>query len=178
MDEIPRHAPHSGRGEPIGALAFALLTVSDTRGSANDVSGRVLRDLVKAAGHGVHASSIVPDEPLVVRERVLTWANDPSCDVIVSTGGTGLSARDHTVEAVATLFDVRIDGFGELFRLLSFEQIGSAAMLSRATAGVVCLTPVFLLPGSPNAVTLALTRLVLPEIAHVVGELKRHGPRA
>jgi molybdenum cofactor biosynthesis protein B len=103
---------------------------------------------------------------------------DPACHVIVSSGGTGLSARDRTVEAISDLFDVRIDGFGELFRLLSFEKIGSAAMLSRATAGVVRGTPVFLLPGSPEAVTLALTRLVLPEIAHVVGELRRHGTRA
>jgi molybdenum cofactor biosynthesis protein B len=157
----------------VGGLGFGLLTVSDTRTAADDDSGRLLRDLVTGAGHRVHDAAIVPDEPHIVRERVLAWAGDPACDVIVTTGGTGLSARDHTVQAVADLFDVRIDGFGELFRLLSFEQIGSAAMLSRAAAGVVRQTPVFLLPGSPNAVTLALTRLVLPEIAHVVGELAR-----
>ena len=154
-------------------LAFGLLTVSDTRTAANDDSGRVLRELVTAAGHGVHAAAIVRDEPPAVRQQVLTWAGDPGCDVIVSTGGTGLSARDHTVEAVASLFDVRIDGFGELFRLLTFQEIGSPAMLSRATAGVVRGTPLFLLPGSPAAVTLAMNRLVLPEIAHVVAELAR-----
>ena len=172
-----RHSPHAGPGDSIGALAFGLLTVSDTRNSGNDVSGSVLRELVCASGHSVHAAAIVPDDPLAVREKVLTWALDPSCEVILSSGGTGLSARDHTVEAVAALFDVRIDGFGELFRLLSFEDIGSAAMLSRAQAGVVRGTPVFLLPGSPTAVRLALTRLVLPEIAHVVGEIRRHGPK-
>ena len=154
-------------------LAFGLLTVSDTRDSGDDLSGRVMRELVAAAGHRVHQTAIVPDDPTAVRDQVLAWALDPSCDVVVSSGGTGLSARDHTVEAVAALFDVNIDGFGELFRLLSFEEIGSAAMLSRAAAGVLRGTPVFLLPGSPNAVTLALTRLVIPEIAHVVSELRR-----
>jgi molybdenum cofactor biosynthesis protein B len=167
------HGPHAGPGGAKGELAFGLLTVSDTRVHGDDESGRVMRELVAAAGHRVHQTAIVPDEPATVRDRVTAWAVDPSCDVIVSSGGTGLSARDHTVEAVDAIFDIRIDGFGELFRLLSFEEIGSAAMLSRATAGVVHGTPVFLLPGSPKAVTLALTRLVLPEIRHVVGELRR-----
>jgi molybdenum cofactor biosynthesis protein B len=134
-----------------------------------------MRELVSTSGHRVFATAIVPDEPARVREQVLLWASDSACDVIVSSGGTGLSARDRTVEALTALFEVRIDGFGELFRLLSFETIGSRAMLSRATAGVVSGTPVFLLPGSPAALTLGLTRLVLPEIAHVVGELRRHG---
>lgn len=154
-------------------LAFGLLTVSDTRTAGTDVSGTTLRELLTASGHRIHAGAIVRDEPLAVRRQVLAWADDPACDVIVSTGGTGLAARDHTVEAVAGLFDVTIDGFGELFRLLSFQEIGSAAMLSRATAGVVRGTPLFVLPGSVGAVTLALTRLVLPEIVHVVAELKR-----
>ena len=169
-----RHASHGGSSDAVLGLAFGLLTVSDTRRSDDDVSGRLMRELVSDSGHRVFATAIVPDEPPEVREQVLDWALDPACDVIVSSGGTGLSARDRTVEAVSGLFDVRIDGFGELFRLLSFEAIGSRAMLSRATAGVVRGTPIFLLPGSPAAVTLGLTRLVLPEIAHVVGELNRH----
>jgi molybdenum cofactor biosynthesis protein B len=164
---------HAGHRGAIGSLAFGLLTVSDTRGSGDDVSGAVMRELVVAAGHTVRHTAIVPDDPAAVRDRVLAWALDASCDVVVSSGGTGLSARDRTVEAVGALFETRIDGFGELFRLLSFEEIGSAAMLSRAAAGVVRGTPVFMLPGSPKAVSLALTRLVLPEIAHVVGELRR-----
>jgi molybdenum cofactor biosynthesis protein B len=169
--------PHAGHGSAIGSLAFGLLTVSDTRRGGDDVSGAVMRELVAAAGNRVRHTAIVPDDPTAVRDQVIAWALDPSCDVVVSSGGTGLSARDHTVEAVGAVFETRIDGFGELFRLLSFQEIGSAAMLSRAAAGVVRGTPVFLLPGSPEAVTLALTRLVLPEIAHVVGELRRHGPR-
>jgi molybdenum cofactor biosynthesis protein B len=172
-----RHAPHGGSPGVLGDLAFALLTVSDTRTAANDDSGSVMRELVVAAGHRLAASAIVPDDPPTVREQVRTWALDPACDVILCSGGTGLSARDRTVEAVSGLFEVRIDGFGELFRLVSFETIGSRAMLSRAAAGVVSGTPVFLLPGSPDAVTLALTRLVLPEIGHVVGELRRHASR-
>ena len=168
-----RHDPHDGHAASTADLAFCLLTVSDTRSADDDVSGSVMRRLVGASGHRVHQSAIVPDDPKTVREQVLTWAQDSACDVILASGGTGLSARDQTVEAVAALFDVRIEGFGELFRLLSFEEIGSKAMLSRAVAGVVVGTPVFLLPGSPAAVTLALTRLVLPEIAHVVGELRR-----
>lgn len=172
-----RQTPHGGSGDSLGDLAFGLLTVSDTRNSADDVSGSLMRTLVSESSHRVWANAIVPDDSPTVREKVLTWALDPACDVILAAGGTGLSARDRTVEAVSDLFDVRIDGFGELFRLLSFEKIGSRAMLSRAAAGVVRGTPVFLLPGSPEAVALALTRLVLPEIAHVVGELRRHGPR-
>jgi molybdenum cofactor biosynthesis protein B len=169
-----RHAAHGGAAASAGDLGFALLTVSDSRTSANDESGGVLRELVTASGHRVVAAAIVPDDSNAVREQVLAWAVDPACDVILSTGGTGLSARDRTVEAICASFDVVIDGFGELFRLLSFEQIGSKAMLSRAVAGTVRGTPVFLLPGSPNAVTLALTRLILPEISHLVGELRRH----
>ena len=165
--------PHAAGGDAIGGLAFGLLTVSDTRKPTDDVSGGVMRELVGAAGHRVHQTALVPDAPPAVRDQVMAWALDRACDVVVSSGGTGLSARDHTVEAVASLFDVRIDGFGELFRLLSFEEIGSAAMLSRAAAGVIRGTPVFLLPGSPKAVSLAMTRLVLPEIGHIVGELRR-----
>lgn len=168
------HKSHGGAASGATSLAFGLLTVSDTRTAQNDVSGRVLRELISTEGHRVYATAIVRDDAQAVRERMLTWVLDPTCEVIVSSGGTGLSARDRTVEAVSDLFDVAIDGFGELFRMLSFEEIGSRAMLSRAVAGVVRGTPVFLLPGSPDAVTLALTRLVLPEIGHVVGELRRH----
>jgi molybdenum cofactor biosynthesis protein B len=165
---------HGGAAASVGNLGFALLTVSDTRTPADDESGRVMRELVAASGHRVIAATIVPDETEAVRDRILAFALDPACDAVVSTGGTGLSARDRTVEAVRASFEVEIDGFGELFRLLSFEQVGSKAMLSRAVAGVLRSTPVFLLPGSPKAVTLALTRLILPEIAHLVGELRRH----
>jgi molybdenum cofactor biosynthesis protein B len=132
-----------------------------------------MRELVLAAGHRVYAAGIVRDEPAQVRATILDWAADAACDAIVSSGGTGLSARDRTVEAVRDVFDVTVDGFGELFRMLSFQEVGSAALLSRATAGIVRGTPVFVLPGSPRAVSLGLSRLVLPEIGHIVAELRR-----
>ena len=167
----------SHRAQAGGAFGFGLLTVSDTRRPDTDASGATMRELVEGAGHRVHASAIVPDEPDLVRAAVLAWTKEPGCDVVVTSGGTGLSARDRTVEALATCFEARIEGFGELFRMLSFREIGSAAILSRATAGVVSGRPVFLLPGSPHAVRLALASLVLPEIGHVLHELRRQGPR-
>jgi molybdenum cofactor biosynthesis protein B len=167
----------SHRAEAGGAFGFALLTVSDTRTPSTDTSGAAMRELVEAAGHRVHATAIVRDEPERVRAVVLAWAAEPGCDVILTSGGTGLSARDRTVEALVASFDARIEGFGELFRMLSYREIGSAAILSRATAGVIGGRPVFLLPGSPHAVRLALSSLVLPEIGHVLRELRRQGPR-
>jgi molybdenum cofactor biosynthesis protein B len=165
------------RAEGGGAYGFALLTVSDTRVPSTDTSGAAMRELVEAAGHRVHAMAIVPDEPERVRAAVLAWTGEPGCDVIVTSGGTGLSARDRTVEALVASFDARIEGFGELFRMLSYREIGSAAILTRATAGVIAGRPVFLLPGSPHAVRLALSSLVLPEIGHVLRELRRQGSR-
>jgi molybdopterin adenylyltransferase len=137
-----------------------------------------MRELVLASGHRVEGSAMVPDEPDMVRAQILDWVAAPAIEAILSSGGTGLSARDRTVEAVSDLFELRIEGFGELFRNLSFQKVGPAAMLSRAVAGVVRGTAIFLLPGSPAAVTLALERLVLPEIAHVLGELTRQGRAA
>jgi molybdopterin adenylyltransferase len=171
----PSTETHRSQGG--GAFGFALLTVSDTRREQDDASGAAMRALVEGAGHRIHATAIVPDEPARVREHVLAWAAQDGCDVIVTSGGTGLSARDRTVEAIAGDFEAHIEGFGELFRMLSFREIGSAAILTRATAGVISGRPVFLLPGSPHAVRLALTSLVLPEIGHVLFELRRQGRR-
>ena len=171
------HGRAHGAPERAHALAFGVLSISDTRTEADDLSGRSLGELVVGAGHRIHARAIVPDEPPRIREVIAAWAADRACDAVVATGGTGLSPRDRTLEAVGALFDPVIPGFGELFRALSFQEIGSAAMLSRAAAGVIGGTPVFLLPGSPKAVALAMERLVLPEIGHVVAELRRSGAR-
>ena len=156
-------------------FAFGLLTVSDTRRDEDDASGRILRDLATEAGHTVRAAAIVPDEPDALRERIETWVADPGCEVIVSSGGTGFSPRDRTVETVGALFTTPIEGFGEIFRMLSFEEVGSAAMLTRACAGLIGATPVFLLPGSPRAVRLGMSRLILPEIGHILTEIRRRG---
>jgi len=148
-----------------------VLTISDTRTDANDASGDAIVGLLTSAGHQVAARRIVRDDPAAVREAVQSGVH--AADVIITTGGTGITARDSTYEAIAALLDKRLDGFGELFRMLSYAEIGAAAMLSRATAGSIGSTAVFSLPGSENAVRLAMTRLILPEVGHVVRELRR-----
>lgn len=147
-----------------------MLTISDTRTAANDTSGNAIAAALEAAGHVVAGRKIVKDEPVAVREAVQS-AGD--VDAVITTGGTGIAARDGTYEALSALFDKTIDGFGELFRALSYQQVGPAAMMSRACAGTVGRTAVFALPGSEQAVRLALEKLILPEIGHVVRELRR-----
>ena len=154
-------------------LGFALVTASDSRVAADDRSGALARELVEAAGHRVAAAEVVPDEAAPLRRAVEAALARAEVDVVVVTGGTGLAPRDVTVEAVSPLFDKTIDGFGEIFRRLSYDEIGAAAMLSRATAGLVGRKAVFLLPGSPAAVRLALRSLILPEIAHLLAQARR-----
>ena len=152
----------------------AVLTVSDSRTAETDVSGPLARRLLSDAGHVVVQHALFRNDEAAVREAVRALIASDTVDVVVLTGGTGLSARDRSVEAVAPLLTRSIPGFGELFRLLSFqEQIGPAAMLSRAMAGTANGVVVVLLPGSAAAVELALTRLLLPELAHLVREARR-----
>jgi len=166
---VPRHAhPHGDTGR---AARLALLTVSDTRTAATDRSGTRARELLEAAGHRVIDYRIVPDEPERVRETVHAWLAAAECDAVLVNGGTGIASRDRTYEALAGLLDKRLDGFGELFRMLSFEQVGSAAMLSRAIGGVARGKLLFAVPGSPAAVELAVERLIAPELAHLLHEL-------
>jgi molybdenum cofactor biosynthesis protein B len=150
-----------------GPVACALLTVSDTRTPETDGSGRRMRELLVGDGHQVLAQEILPDEPARVRVRVETWLDDPAVECVITSGGTGVAPRDTTYEAVEGLIEKRLDGFGELFRVLSYDEIGSAAMLSRAVAGVARGTVVAVLPGSTAAVELALDRLLLPELRHM-----------
>jgi len=158
-------------------LGFAVLTVSDSRTAEDDVGGRTIREKVAAAGHQVAAVALVPDDVAAIRKAVEEMLARPEVDVVVATGGTGFSPRDLTVEAVAPLFDRPVEGFGELFRMLSYRQVGAAAMLSRAAAGLVGSRAVFLLPGSPKAVALALDELVLPESAHLLSQARRSESR-
>jgi molybdenum cofactor biosynthesis protein B len=150
-----------------------VLTVSDSRTPDTDTGGRAIRDLLAGAGHLVTGHAIVKDEPSEVTARVREQIAEPRTQVIITTGGTGITSRDGTFEAIDGLLEKRLDGFGELFRMLSFEEIGAAAMLSRATAGTARRTAIFVLPGSPAAVRLAMTRLILPELGHVVQQLER-----
>jgi len=147
------------RKAAVPSVRCAVITVSDTRAHETD------------AGHVVAKRQILRDEPMDVRDAVL--ANVADVDAIITTGGTGITSRDSTYEAVASIFDKHLDGFGELFRMLSYEEIGSAAMMTRATAGVARGTAIFLLPGSEHAVRLGMTKLILPELGHVVRELRR-----
>jgi molybdenum cofactor biosynthesis protein B len=162
---------HKARA-PISIACF-VLTVSDTRTEANDTGGQAIRELLEGAGHSVSGHAIVKDEPSQVTAIVRTQLADPATQVIISTGGTGISARDTTYEAVTGLLEKRLDGFGELFRMISFHQIGSAAMMSRATAGTVGRKAIFVLPGSPAAVRLAMEKLIVPELGHVVQQLSK-----
>jgi molybdopterin adenylyltransferase len=159
------------RDTAVISVRSSVLTISDTRTTETDTSGRTIVELLEAAGHRVDKRAIVRDEPREVRQRV--EAQLGAVDVIVTTGGTGITSRDSTYEAIDKLIDKRLDGFGELFRALSYQEIGSAAMLSRASAGVARRTAIFMLPGSESAVRLAMTKLIIPELGHIVRELRR-----
>lgn len=165
------HLEHKSHGP--ASVACFVLTVSDTRTAETDTSGRAIRALLEGAGHTVSGHAIVRDEPGDVRARILEQMDDPRTQVVITTGGTGITSRDGTYEAVASMLEKRLDGFGELFRMLSFGEIGPSAMMSRATAGTAHGKVIFVLPGSENAVTLAMTRLIVPELAHVVQQVSK-----
>ncbi|MEM9772474.1 MAG: MogA/MoaB family molybdenum cofactor biosynthesis protein [Cyanobacteria bacterium P01_D01_bin.73] len=149
------------------ALNCAVLTVSDTRTPETDKSGQLAQDRLQAAGHAIAHYVILPDEPDRIASTVRGWSADHGVDVVILSGGTGIAPRDTTYEAIATLLHKTIPGFGELFRSLSYQEIGSRAMTSRAIAGIINRTLVFSLPGSSNAVRLALDALILPELRHL-----------
>jgi molybdenum cofactor biosynthesis protein B len=159
------------RKEAPASVRCFVLTISDTRTVETDTSGAAIAEALTKAGHEVAGRRIVGDDPAAVRKIVRTESGDVG--VIITTGGTGVTARDSTYEAITALLDKRLDGFGELFRMLSYQQIGAAAMLSRACAGSIGTTAIFALPGSEPAVRLAMEKLILPEIGHVVRELHR-----
>ncbi|MEO8603376.1 MAG: molybdenum cofactor biosynthesis protein B [bacterium] len=149
------------------AIACGIITVSDTRTEADDASGQRIRTLLEAAGHRVAYYRIVKDEPAQITALV-SGAPD-EVEVVICNGGTGVAKRDTTYEAISRLLDKEISGFGELFRMLSWEQVGAAAMLSRATAGIAGRRVIFSLPGSTKAVDLAMHKLIIPQLGHIVG---------
>jgi molybdenum cofactor biosynthesis protein B len=164
------HEEH--RHEAPRVVRIFVVTASDTRGEAEDTSGAFLRKAAAERGHEVVGYRVVKDEPALIR-AALEDAARAGADAVVVNGGTGIAARDRTYEAVAGLLEKRLDGFGELFRMLSFAEIGSAAMLSRAVAGVWGGRAVFSVPGSEAAVRLAWERLIGPELGHVIRELRK-----
>jgi molybdenum cofactor biosynthesis protein B len=153
-------------------VACAIVTVSDTRKPADDRSGAAIRAALEGAGHRVVDAQIVPDEAEAIRGTVLAATARADVRAVIVTGGTGIAPRDVTIESLAGEWSKELPGFGEIFRALSFAEIGPAAFLSRATAGVIRGVFVALLPGSPRACELAMTRVLLPELDHLVGLLE------
>jgi molybdopterin adenylyltransferase len=154
-------------------IRCAVLTVSDSRTEDTDTSGALIRQLLSGAGHEVVEYRIVRDEPDQIRAHLEEWTARDGIDAVLSNGGTGIANRDTTYDVIAGLLEKRLDGFGELFRMLSFAEIGAAAMMSRAVAGVYRRRVIVAMPGSTNAVRLAMERLVVPELAHMVYELRK-----
>ena len=155
-------------------VRVAVLTISDTRTPETDTGGNVIVDLMKEAGHEIPRREIVKDDAPLIEVFLQELLSDANVDAIITTGGTGISARDTTYEVVSRVIDKKLDGFGEVFRMLSYGEIGAAAILSRAIAGAAGSKFVACLPGSTNAVRLAMEKLLVPEISHVVFELRKH----
>lgn len=156
------------------SISCLVLTVSDTRTEETDKSGKLMIDKLTDEGHKVSEYHIVKDEQSQIRDYMQRGVDDPKIDAVLINGGTGMAKRDVTIEVIEKVLDKEMPGFGEIFRMLSYtEDIGSAAILSRAIAGVSGRTAVFSTPGSSGAVTLAMDRLILPELPHIVGELNK-----
>jgi molybdenum cofactor biosynthesis protein B len=172
----PFHASQSTeqhRAESPVTVNVAVLTISDTRTRDDDRSGELIRTNLSWRGHAVADYAIVKDDAAEITRTIQSWLERDDIDAIITNGGTGIAGRDTTYEAISTLLERRLDGFGELFRMLSWPEIGAAAMLSRAVAGVASGKAIFCTPGSSNAVKLAMERLIGPEIGHVVHEIKK-----
>ncbi|WP_252606882.1 MogA/MoaB family molybdenum cofactor biosynthesis protein [Bacillus paralicheniformis] len=151
-----------------------VITVSDTRTEATDKSGRLMKEFLAEAGHEIVSYEIVKDEKEMIQKAVLEGCLDDRIDAILLNGGTGIASRDVTIESIVPLFSKENPGFGEIFRMLSYtEDIGAAAILSRAAAGVIQNKAVFATPGSSGAVKLAMSKLIVPELAHVIRELRK-----
>ena len=157
------------------SIRSAVVTVSDTRTLETDRGGQLIVEMLTAAGHEVTSREIVPDDPARIGPLLTRLADPAATDAVLITGGTGIAARDQTFETVAALLTKTMPGYGELFRMLSYDDIGPAAMLSRASAGVINRRAVFSLPGSTGGVRLAMQRLILPEIGHVIAQLAKAG---
>lgn len=155
------------------SVACFVITVSDTRTEATDTSGGAIVELLTAAGHTIAGRTIVHDDAEMVRDAVVRQLANVDVQAIITTGGTGITSRDSTYEAISALLQKRLDGFGEIFRMLSYQQIGSAAMMSRACAGLSAGHIVVSLPGSEAAVRLAMEKLVIPELGHLVQQARQ-----
>ena len=167
----PIHQQHEQSAPP--SLSVAVITVSDTRTEETDTGGQAVIDHLLAAGHLLHSRHIIRDEPVPMRELLLALAQELDLRAILLTGGTGISSRDQTFETVSALLDKPLPGYGELFRQLSYAEIGPAAILSRATGGVFRGKVVLTMPGSPNGVNLAMEKIIVPQLRHLAREAGR-----
>jgi molybdenum cofactor biosynthesis protein B len=177
---MPYEDHQKSAGQP--TIACAVITCSDSRSADTDTSGQKINEMLQGAGHEVAHYEVTKDEPSGIRQILRTLAHRADIQAIIFNGGTGISRRDNTYDAVSGLLTKTLPGFGEIFRMLSYESIGSGAMLSRAIAGIIVTqglygheqhTVVFSIPGSPQAVELAMEKLILPELPHLVWETKR-----
>lgn len=171
----PASHKHHHRKAAVQSLETAVITVSDTRTLETDTGGALVAEFLEGAGHSIASREIVPDDGAAIANALTGALEAPGIQVVILTGGTGVSPRDVTPESVEPLLERIIPGFGELFRMLSYEDIGSAALLSRATAGLSRGRVVFAIPGSRGAVRLAMEKLILPELGHLVGEAVKQG---
>ena len=162
---------HKAAAAHLTGFQAAVLTVSDSSTEATDESGKLLMELITGAGHAIGAYRLVRNEPEIVRQTITELAGE--VDFIITTGGTGMSPRDLSIEACRPLFTKELEGFGDVFRLLSFQEIGSSAILSRATGGSIGKAMIFCLPGSKAACRLAAERLILPEIKHLLSQVRK-----
>jgi len=163
---------HRQQAESLDAIGVAVLTISDTRTAETDHSGALTMTMLADAGFKTVCREVIKDEPALIADRIVALCARDDVDAILTNGGTGIAPRDNTFETINALLDRTLPGFGELFRMLSWEEVGAASMLSRAVAGLKERTLIFSMPGSRNAVELALRRLILPELKHLVLELR------
>ena len=165
------HTPHPNLEAM--ALKCGVITISDTRTEESDKSGKLIRELLQNAGHQIVIYQIIQDEPSQIQTKLIQWGASSQLDSLIFNGGTGIAPRDITYDVLEGMLEKTLPGFGELFRFLSYQEIGSRAIASRATAGVYRQKLIFALPGSTNAVKLALEKLILPELNHLIKQLRQ-----
>jgi len=164
---------HEHKSQAPSSIGCVVITCSDTRKTETDTSGYRIMHMLKDAGHSVVAYHLVKDEPAKIKAKIKAAVADKKVQAVIINGGTGISRRDSTFEAVDAMLEKRLDGFGEVFRYLTYQEIGSSAIMSRATAGIIKGRVLFSTPGSENAVRLAMEKLILPELGHLVKELSK-----